>query len=320
MARGRRRGANRRKKSGNRGAFIALLLTAMFLVLAFFGLEMLKKSSEEKSAKTDNRQKMPVRPEFPAAPQKGYSSAPAASPVTVPPVVTTPKPAKRAKVQGQAVVAIIVDDMGNSQEELRSLLNLNMPLTFSVIPGLPKAKAVAEEAHAKGKEVMVHIPMEPREYERKPFEKNGLLLAQSDEEIVRRLDGYLRSVPFAVGANNHMGSRFTEDRAKMRTVLTVLKGKGLFFIDSKTSPRSVGSGLAREMGIESGSRSVFLDNEQNVAAIRKQLTQAADAARKNGSAIAICHPHKATIQALSETMRELQKNGIVFAYASQVVK
>jgi polysaccharide deacetylase 2 family uncharacterized protein YibQ len=314
LAQRRKKGGNRRNKSGGGRPLAALLITVIFLVLGFVALEMLKKAPSEKPAtspKEEVRQKMPPRLVTPPAAQKGYSSGV---------VAPAPRPAKRAKQVGPGTVAIIVDDMGNSVEEVRALLDINLPMTFSIIPGLPKAKAVAETAHGRGREVMLHIPMEPKGYESKPFEKSGLLLAQSDDEIVRRLDAYFRAVPYVVGANNHMGSRFTEDRAKMRTVLGVLKGKGVFFIDSKTTPASVGEKLAREMGIETASRSVFLDNTQDVAAIRKQLDQAAAAARKRGSAIAICHPHRATIQALTAAMPELQKEGITFVAASELVR
>lgn len=314
---------NRRKRDGGHRKIVAVLVTIILLVVAFAGLELLKKhASQTQTAGGGSgqiRQQMPVRPPLPSGVQKPYSSS--AVRAAIPPSATAmAREERRAKRQGQGIVAIIVDDMGNSMEEANSLLNINLPLTFSIIPGLPKAKAVATAAHGKGREVMVHIPMEPKEYEKKPFEKNGLLLRQSDEEIVRRLNDYFLTVPYAVGANNHMGSRFTEDRGKMGTVLGVLKGKGMFFIDSKTTPGSVGDKLAREMGVETAARSVFLDNVQDVAAIRKQLDQVADAARKHGSAIAICHPHRATIQALAVTMPELQKKGITFVYASEIVR
>jgi polysaccharide deacetylase 2 family uncharacterized protein YibQ len=117
-----------------------------------------------------------------------------------------------------------------------------------------------------------------------------------------------------------MGSRFTEQRDKMEPVLGYLKEKGLFFIDSKTSPRSVGNTLAREMGVENAGRNVFLDNVQDVEAIREQLEQLAALARRKGAAIGICHPHKATIQALATAMPELQKSGITFVYAADLVR
>ena len=150
---------------------------------------------------------MPQRlPEQPAALEE-YSSS-----------VVTPNEAvpsgKRPKVR-HGTVAIIVDDMGSSIQEAQALLAIGVPVTFSIIPGLSKGREVAEAAHRKGGEVMLHIPMEPRGYKEKPFEKNGLLLSQSDDEIGKRMQGYLHAVPFVVGANNHMGSRFTEDRPKM---------------------------------------------------------------------------------------------------------
>ena len=181
-------------------------------------------------------------------------------------------------------------------------------------------KDVAEAAHAKGFQVMVHMPMEPQGYPRQRMEQNGLLLSQSDAEIEKRLRGYLQAVPHATGANNHMGSRFTEDRAKMATVLGVLKGKGMFFIDSMTSPHSVGYTLAREMGLEAGSRNVFLDNVQDVDAIREQLEELVGLARKKGVAIGICHPRKTTILALTAAMPLLHKEGINFVHVSELVK
>ena len=130
----------------------------------------------------------------------------------------------------------------------------------------------------------------------------------------------MREVPYAIGANNHMGSRFTEDRAKMQTVLGFLKGRGLFFIDSKTTPHSVGYSLAREMGLETASRNVFIDNVQDVEAIKAQLEQLAGMARRKGVAIGICHPHNATILALTAAMPELQRSGINFVYVADLVR
>ena len=221
---------------------------------------------------------------------------------------------------GPGTVAIIVDDMGSSMKEVDELMAIKLPLTFSIIPGLAKAKGVAQAAHGGGYQVMIHIPMEPQGYPRQRMEQNGLLLAQSDGEIEKRLNSFLQAVPYARGANNHMGSRFTEDKGKMETVLGFLKGKGLFFIDSRTTPRSVGNSLAREMGVETASRNVFIDNVQDVEAIKDQLEQLATMARRKGGAIGICHPHKATIQALTATMQELQRSGITFVYAADLVR
>jgi polysaccharide deacetylase 2 family uncharacterized protein YibQ len=235
---------------------------------------------------------------------------------------TVPIPPKhpRKRAIGPGSVAIIIDDMGSSMTEVKELMGIGLPLTFSVIPGLAHDRGVAEAAHAGGYQVMIHIPMEPQGYPRQRMEHYGLLLSQSDDEIVKRLSGFIKEVPYAKGANNHMGSRFTEEREKMGPVLGFLKGKGLFFIDSMTTPRSVGRSMAGEMGIETASRNVFLDNVQDVGAIRVQLEQLAAMARRKGAAIGICHPHRATIRALSETMPELKAAGITFVYAGELVR
>lgn len=312
MAKPRRKVAKKSRQSGRR-PFINLVIVALLIVTAFFILERVKRGvppplPEKPAVKEIHR--MPERAGETYKEHQPYTTA-----IPIPP---TKHPRKRGVVPG--TVAIIIDDMGSSVSEANELMAIKLPLTFSIIPGLAHVKGVAEAVHAAGYQVMIHIPMEPRGYPKQRMEQNGLLLSQSDEEIRRRVEGFLRDVPYAKGANNHMGSRFTEERGKMAPVLGVLKEKGLFFIDSMTTPHSVGRSLAREMGIETASRNVFMDNVQDVEAIRAQLEQLASLARRKGAAIGICHPHKATIQALSETMPELQKAGITFVYAAGLVR
>lgn len=220
---------------------------------------------------------------------------------------------------GEGKLAIIIDDMGSSMGEFRRLSSLKTPITFAVIPGLPHDTEVAEAAYAEGLEVIIHMPMEPQGYPQKRLEKNGLLTSYNDLEIESRVAGYMREVPHADGANNHMGSRFTEVREKMLPALKVLNGGGLFFVDSKTSPKSTGYAVARELGMRSAVRNVFLDNVQDVGAIRKQLNQAAALAKRKGRAIAIGHPHSATMQALALAIPVLKAEGITFVYARDLV-
>lgn len=313
MAKRRKNVANSRKKPQGRRPLITLLVVALLIVSAFYLLEKLKKSvpvTIPEKPITKERHKMPVRTETVVVEQQPYTTA----------IAPLPPRHPRKRAFGPGTVAIIIDDMGSSVREADELMAIKLPLTFSIIPGLAHVKGVAEAAHVRGYQLMIHIPMEPRGYPQQRMERYGLLLSQSDEEIRKRLDGFLREVPYAKGANNHMGSRFTEDRGKMGTVLGYLKGKGLFFIDSKTTPLSVGNTLAREMGIENAGRNVFLDNVQDVEAIREQLEQLAEMARRKGGAIGICHPHKATIQALTAAMPELRKSGITFVYAADLVR
>jgi polysaccharide deacetylase 2 family uncharacterized protein YibQ len=217
-------------------------------------------------------------------------------------------------------LAIIIDDMGSSMQEARSLAGIGVPLTFSIIPGLRSYREVAAFAASSGIETMIHLPMQSQGWPERRLEANGLLVSMADDAISERLEEFMRTLPAAVGANNHMGSEFTEHEDKMRVVLTTLQGKGLFFVDSVTSPKTVGLRLARELNMKSGKRNVFLDNEQDPAYIQGQLNQAVRLAKKTGGVIAICHPHPVTIRTLETALPALARQGITLVSASQLVK
>ncbi len=221
---------------------------------------------------------------------------------------------------GSGHLAIIIDDMGSNLQEARALAGIGVPLTFSIIPGLHSYREVAAFAASNAIETMIHIPMQSRGWPERRLESNGLLVSMADDVISERLEEFMRTLPGAVGANNHMGSEFTEHADKMRTVLNILKGKGLFFVDSVTSPRSVGLKMARELDMKSGRRSVFLDNEQDGAYILGQLDQAVRLAKKTGGVIAICHPHPATIRTLQAALPGLAQQGVTLVSASQMVR
>jgi len=216
-------------------------------------------------------------------------------------------------------LAIIIDDMGSSMQEARALAGIGVPLTFSIIPGLRSYREVAEFAASGAIETMIHIPMQSKGWPERRLEPNGLLVSMEDPAISARLEEFMRNLPKAVGANNHMGSEFTEHEDKMRAVLDALKGRGLYFVDSVTSPRTVGMRLARELDMKTARRSVFLDNEQDSAYILGQLNQAVRLAKKTGGVIAICHPHPATIRTLEAALPGLAKQGITLVPASQLV-
>ena len=221
---------------------------------------------------------------------------------------------------GSGRLAIVIDDMGNSMSEARSLAAIGVPLTFSVIPGLQRYREVASFAASGGIETMIHMPMQSKGWPGRRLESNGLLVTMADDELRERVAGYMRELPGAIGANNHTGSEFTEHEDKMRSVLETLKGKGLFFVDSVTTPQTTGMRLARELGMKSGRRNVFLDNEQERGYILGQLKQAVRQAKKTGSAIAICHPHPATIAALASALPGLANQGITLVPASKLVR
>lgn len=296
---------------------LVLMVLATLVVASVFLIDGLQKKKRPETKpelpKVVERHKLPPREQKEQVPvvHEDYTAT-----VVPPPQERHVRP----RSSGPGSLAIIIDDMGKGMQEARSLMDIGVPVTFAIIPGLPKVRQVAQEAQRRGIEAMIHLPMEPKGYPERRLEENGLLLSQSSDEIVARMNGYFREIPQAVGANNHMGSAFTESRDKMAVVLGGLKERGMFFVDSKTSAISVGESVARELGVRTASRAVFLDNIQDVGYISKQIRQAAAIARKRGTAIAICHPHPATIQALAAELPKLRDEGITFVPASSLVR
>ena len=241
-------------------------------------------------------------------------------PEHVPPM-REPKRSEPVRPHGaSARLAIIIDDMGSSVSEARSLAAIKVPVTFSIIPGLRFDREVAEYAATHHIEQMIHIPMQPKGWPTQRLEANGLLISMSDGEIRERVAGFVNRFPAAVGANNHMGSEFTEHEQRMAVALEVLKSGNLYFVDSVTSPQSTGFGVAERTGMRTARRNTFLDNKQERGYITGQIDQAINYARKHGSAIAICHPHPVTISTLAAVLPKLAAQGIQLVPASQLVR
>lgn len=237
--------------------------------------------------------------------------------------VTTDRPGEAPATsgpKGKGLLAIIIDDMGSSIQEAQSLAEIGVPVTFSVIPGLRHDRVVAAFAAERGIEVMAHMPMQSKEYPKRRLESNGLLTTHDHDEIRHRVNAYLDTLPQAVGANNHTGSAFTEDAARMRVVLGVIKQRRLFFIDSITTPATKGFRLSREMEVPTARRDIFLDNEHNENYIMGQLEKAVMRARSEGRAIAIGHPYPETISVLSKALPALGNKGVVLVPASRLVR
>jgi polysaccharide deacetylase 2 family uncharacterized protein YibQ len=222
-------------------------------------------------------------------------------------------------VRPRPQVAIIVDDLGQNLGVARELLDIDLSLTFSIMPYTDKARQVAELAHRQGREVMLHIPMEPLSYPDADPGPDALFVGMPRKTVQQKVRRYLQQVPHVAGANNHMGSRYTEVRPGMSAVLDVLRNEQLFFVDSRTSARSVAGEAARQAGVSFAARDVFLDNVRDVEAIAREVRKLAGLARRRGQAIGICHPYPQTIAALRREAGVLRSQGVEVVPASTLV-
>lgn len=218
-----------------------------------------------------------------------------------------------------AYVAIVIDDWGYSLNNLKSLSEIKNPLTLAVLPNLPYSERIAKEAYRKNFEVILHIPMEAHS-KNVGNEKDTILTSMDKKAVISTLNNSIKSVPYIKGISNHQGSKATEDEALIKIILEELKNRNLFFLDSFVTPNSVCETLARSSGIKFAKRSAFLDNEEDPEYIKTQLRHLAYLAKKDGSAIGICHDREVTFSVLSETMKELEAEGIKFVKLSELVK
>ena len=201
----------------------------------------------------------------------------------------------------------VIEDVGLDAAGTRRAARLPAAVTLAFLPYGNDVAALAAEARRGGHELLVHVPMQPWPHDR-PIDPgpNALMVDLAPAELARRIDWNLGRFQGFVGVNNHMGSRFTEHEPGMRLVIAELARRGLLFLDSRTSARSVGLRLAHEAGIPALGRDVFLDHERARPAIRAQLDRVAEIARRNGVAIAIGHPYAETLDVLEAWLPTLK--------------
>ena len=218
-----------------------------------------------------------------------------------------------------ARVAIVIDDMGWDLPMAQALLALDAPLSFAIMPQSPYQSATAEAVQQHGRDILLHLPMEPHGYPKVNPGQHALLSDMSSPELTAQLQIALKTLPMAVGVNNHMGSRLTENSQIMRVVMRELQQRDLFFLDSRTSLHSQAYQVAREMGVRAGQRQVFLDHDVQPEQISHRLQQLINLARKHGRAIGIGHPHTETLHALQQLIPELHAAGIEIVPVSHLV-
>jgi polysaccharide deacetylase 2 family uncharacterized protein YibQ len=245
---------------------------------------------------------------------------PAAVASESPPSETSPPPrAETSPVEsyGRPRLAIIIDDCGQWPVTERGFVALPFPVTLSVLPHVRFGSAIARDADAAGKGVMLHLPMQTVSGR---YPGPGTITVTMPDSVIRgELTNDLAELPEARGVNNHEGSLATQNARVMGDIADVLAQDGRFFIDSRTSNRSVGESVARGRGVPSASRSVFLDNVDNEAAVETQLLEAEREARATGSAIAIGHPRPATLAAVRALGPRFIAEGVEFTLASALV-
>lgn len=217
--------------------------------------------------------------------------------------------------------AILIDDLGYDLQVVTQLLALQEPLTFAILPGERYSKVIAEKVTNAGYEVILHQPMEPLDYPKINVGKRAILMKMDKQQLREMLEKNIRDVPYINGINNHMGSRVTEDAEKTQEIMNILKEHRLFFVDSKTSPKSIAYKTAKKTGIKTAYNQVFLDNQDDLEYIKKQLDKVAEIAFKNKKVIAIGHcERKETLLALQEKLPEFKKLGIEIVPVSQLVE
>ncbi|MFT7221297.1 MAG: polysaccharide deacetylase 2 family uncharacterized protein YibQ [Candidatus Azotimanducaceae bacterium] len=217
-----------------------------------------------------------------------------------------------------AQIAIIIDDLGHNQSRGKRAIDLPAALTFAVIPQTAYGKTLANYAHSSGKEVMVHLPM-ANTYGR-PMEKLALTHNLTEMEIAEVFETAVSLVPYATGINNHMGSALTQQPQAMAWLMRVVKKHEFYFVDSRTTHRSVALEIAQLENLESARRDIFLDNDRSAPAIDKQFRKLLKLAKERTSALAIGHPYPSTLDYLSQAIPLLEAEGITIVSVSELLQ
>jgi polysaccharide deacetylase 2 family uncharacterized protein YibQ len=242
-----------------------------------------------------------------------------AVPVALKPVkATISKKVRKPAPVTKGTIAIVLDDWGYNLANLPVIEQIPYPLTLSVLPNLPYSLKVANALHDRGFEIILHLPMEP--LQKMNLEKNTILTTMDSQTIKAIIDNNLSTFPYLRGISNHMGSRATEDNRTMQIIMSELKSKSLYFLDSFVTSRSIAESEAFRSGVSFVKRDIFLDNQADATYIRQQIAKLMSQARKHGYAVGIGHDRKTTLEVLRQTMPEMVKEGYRFVYLSEMVK
>ena len=266
----------------------------------------------------------------PKAPVTAPPATPVPSPTPAPAPAPSPRPSsvpvdfEAAEGSGRGAIAVVIDDVGNADGSLERLERLEGPLAIAVLPDAPRAREAAALAKRKGWDLLVHLPMQGV---RGPAEPGTISSEDDDATIALRVEAAVDKVPGAIGLNNQQGSLATADPRVVRGVLAVVRRRGLFFLDSKTSAASVAAGEARALGVATIPRDVFLDDARAEAAteggapeaVAAAWSRALSRASSRGHAVVIGHPHAATVDFLAGAFPALSARGVLRVRVSELL-
>ncbi len=247
--------------------------------------------------------------------RRTVAPAPSAPPRPVP----APEPAAPA-AGGVPRVAIIVDDLGNRRDVFELVRDLRRPVAVAVLPGLPLSASIAREASRAGMEVLLDLPMEPYRYPEVDPGPGALLMSMAPAELQRRLGEHLESLPPVVGVKNHLGSRMTEDRARMRAVLEVLAVRRLFLVDGYTTSLSVAYDEAKQMGVRAARRQILVDHVRGEAGDRARWEEVAGWAERRGEVVVVAHGHPQAVRLLKEYVPRWEARGLRLVPVSSLAR
>jgi len=280
-------------KKNNKTLFILLIVLAVVIIIA---RPLLKKKGERPVQRPTVEKKIPYSEKIP-----------------------TPPPEKPALPQ--RYIAVIIDDVGYPVSTIEQFAGFSGKLTFSVLPFLSHSREYADLFYQKGFEIMLHIPMEPWSYPDDDPGLGAIFTGQTKTTVEIKMHRMLDNVPHVRGANNHMGSRATEDLQLMTWALSVLRERDMFFIDSLTTPTSRAYSAARLLGIDAVERDIFLDNRDDFSSINLQFERLKAIAIKRGIAIGIGHIQSThLVDVLNVQLPLLEKDRIDLVFASRAVR
>lgn len=310
---GRRSGARRTVRNQTLAAFVLVIAVA-------FATGWWLSAQHQKLSGAPVREPQRVRPPVAVrTPSTLRARAATPAPVATDAPRAEPQPTAGAVSPSRPRLAIIFDDAGGSLAHVEDIIAIGRPVAVAILPHLAHSAEAARRTKAAGLEVLLHLPVEPED-DAKAMGPGGITTTMEDADIRTVVHSDLDSVPGAVGINNHMGSKGTADYRVMRVILDVVRGAGLFYVDSVTTPHTITAPVAEEIGVRTAARTIFLDNENDETAIRRQVARAIIVAKERGSAIAIGHAQRLTPRVVMAMLPEIDRAGVVLVPVSTLVK